>query len=420
MKKYIKEILSIMFFIAIIWFLTNVSNAASISLTPSKATAEAGENVNVTVSSDCVGRVNLTVSNGKISTNKVWIEGGTQTVTVTVGNSGTTSITASAQDNMLSNNGVDVPVSAITKSISIKSATISNNNGKSSDISNSDTQKTQTKSNVATLSNLGIKGQYDFTGFTSSKTSYSVTVPNDVESVEIYASRGQSGQKISGTGVKQLQEGANAVNVVVTAEDGKTTKTYTVNIERKALEENTEEQTEETQESTTFGLKDLKVEGMELTPEFNTDTYSYTVQLTEDKSSLGLTTIATDEKASIEVNGNEDLKDGENIITIIVKDETGEKTVTYQITVNKTVSNNEKTEATVQNINNSKKKKILILVCGVIFIILIIVIIMVIKKKKDSNNGDYYQSNIEIQDNNTSELKYEEPKKKHSKGKRFK
>ena len=45
---------------------------------------------------------------------------------------------------------------------------------------------------------------------------------------------------------------------------------------------------------------------------------------------------------------------------------------------------------------------------------------MVIKKKKDSNNGDYYQSNIEIQDNNTSELKYEEPKKKHSKGKRFK
>ena len=420
MKKYIKEILSIMFFIAIIWFLTNVSNAASISLTPSKATAEAGENVNVTVSSDCVGRVNLTVSNGKISTNKVWIEGGTQTVTVTVGNSGTTSITASAQDNMLSNNGVDVPVSAITKSISIKSATISNNNGKSSDISNSDTQKTQTKSNVATLSNLGIKGQYDFTGFTSSKTSYSVTVPNDVESVEIYASRGQSGQKISGTGVKQLQEGANAVNVVVTAEDGKTTKTYTVNIERKALEENTEEQTEETQESTTFGLKDLKVEGMELTPEFNTDTYSYTVQLTEDKSSLGLTTIATDEKASIEVNGNEDLKYGENIITIIVKDETGEKTVTYQITVNKTVSNNEKTEATVQNINNSKKKKILILVCGVIFIILIIVIIMVIKKKKDSNNGDYYQSNIEIQDNNTSELKYEEPKKKHSKGKRFK
>ena len=226
--------------------------------------------------------------------------------------------------------------------------------------------------------------------------------------------------KISGTGVKQLQEGVNAVNVVVTAEDGKTTKTYTVNIERKALEENTEEQTEETQESTTFGLKDLKVEGMELTPEFNTDTYSYTVQLTEDKSSLGLTTIATDEKASIEVNGNEDLKDGENIITIIVKDETGEKTVTYQITVNKTVSNNEKTEATVQNINNSKKKKILILVCGVIFIILIIVIIMVIKKKKDSNNGDYYQSNIEIQDNNTSELKYEEPKKKHSKGKRFK
>ena len=98
MKKYIKEMLLIVFFVAIMWILTTTSNAASISLTPSKTSAEAGENVNVTVSSDCVGRVNLTVSNGKISTNKVWIEGGAQSVTVTVGNSGTTTITASAQE----------------------------------------------------------------------------------------------------------------------------------------------------------------------------------------------------------------------------------------------------------------------------------------------------------------------------------
>ena len=436
MKKTLKILLIFMFLI----ITYNVTSKAAISAT--NKTVNSGDTFSVSVTSNVSVSAYTVKATGYSGLSFVTSSGGTGAGSTTISDAkasgGMTNLatfqfkapnvendqtfkvtfSASGMGDTNLNPVADSSCSAVITVKAKKQATTENSNAATQP--ESTTTQTQTKSNVATLSNLGIKGQYDFTGFTSSKTSYSVTVPNDVESVEIYASKGQNGQKISGTGVKQLQEGANAVNVVVTAEDGKTTKTYTVNIERKALEENTEEQTEETQESTTFGLKDLKVEGMELTPEFNTDTYSYTVQLTEDKSSLGLTTIATDEKASIEVNGNEDLKDGKNIITIIVKDETGEKTVTYQITVNKTVSNNEKTEATVQNINNSKKKKILILVCGVIFIILIIVIIMVIKKKKDSNNGDYYQSNIEIQDNNTSELKYEEPKKKHSKGKRFK
>lgn len=436
MKKTLKILLIFMFLI----ITYNVTSKAAISAT--NKTVNSGDTFSVSVTSNVSVSAYTVKATGYSGLSFVTSSGGTGAGSTTISDAkasgGMTNLatfqfkapnvendqtfkvtfSASGMGDTNLNPVADSSCSAIITVKAKKQATTENSNAATQP--ESTTTQTQTKSNVATLSNLGIKGQYDFTGFTPSKTSYSVTVPNDVESVEIYASKGQNGQKISGTGVKQLQEGVNAVNVVVTAEDGKTTKTYTVNIERKALEENTEEQTEETQESTTFGLKDLKVEGMELTPEFNTDTYSYTVQLTEDKSSLGLTTIATDEKASIEVNGNEDLKDGENIITIIVKDETGEKTVTYQITVNKTVSNNEKTEATVQNINNSKKKKILILVCGVIFIILIIVIIMVIKKKKDSNNGDYYQSNIEIQDNNTSELKYEEPKKKHSKGKRFK
>ena len=434
MKKYIKEMLLIVFFVAIMWILTTTSNAASISLTPSKTSAEAGENVNVTVSSDCVGRVNLTVSNGKISTNKVWIEGGAQSVTVTVGNSGTTTITASAQDGILSNNGVDVPISSITKTITINS----NNNGNLNNNSSSNTQQQpQAKSNVATLANLGIKGQYDFTGFRAAKTSYSVTVPNEAESVEIYASKGQSGQKITGTGVKQIKEGTNAINVVVTAEDGTTTKTYTINIERKSAEttddkeENTEEQPEETstEEEETFGLKDLKIDGLELTPEFKTDVYEYSAELKEDKTSLELTTIATEENAEIEVTGNEDLKDGENIITVIVKEKDTDKTATYQITVNK-ISNEQNITDTAINKMQLSQNKIIVICAGVAVILLIIIIlIVIIKKRKSTNNSEeYYYSELYSTDDKEEDLQeqieedYEEQpkKKKHSKGKRFK
>lgn len=439
MKKYIKEMLIIIFFMAVMWIFTTTSNAASISLTPSKSNAEAGENVNVTVSSDCVGRVNLTVSNGKISTNKVWIEGGAQSVTVTVGNSGTTTITASAQDGILSNNGVDVPISSITKSISIKSNNTSggNSNGTSNSGSNSNASSTtqqQTKSNVATLANLGIKGQYDFTGFKATKTSYSVTVPNEAESVEIYATKGQSGQKITGTGVKQLNEGANTVNVVVTAEDGKTTKTYTINIERKASEETTETPEESSEETSTeeqesFGLKELKIEGIEITPEFKTDIYTYTAELKDNKTSLELTTVPTEENAEIEVTGNEDLKDGENLITVIVKEKDTDKTATYQITVNKISNEQNTTEATVNKLQLSKKK-IIILGAGIAVLLLIIIsVVVIIKRRKNANNnGEYYYS--ELYGNNDKEENlqeqieedYEEqPKsKKHSKGKRFK
>lgn len=446
MKKYIKEMLLIVFFVAIMWILTTTSNAASISLTPSKTSAEAGENVNVTVSSDCVGRVNLTVSNGKVSTNKVWIEGGAQSVTVTVGNSGTTTITASAQDGILSNNGVDVPISSVTNTITINS----NNNGNSNNNSSSNNasnlgsnststaqQQPQAKSNVATLANLGIKGQYDFTGFRAAKTSYSVTVPNEAESVEIYASKGQSGQKITGTGVKQLKEGTNTINVVVTAEDGTTTKTYTINIERKSAEttdnkeENTEEQPEDTstEEEETFGLKDLKIDGLELTPEFKTDVYEYSTELKEDKASLELTTIATEENAEIEVTGNEDLKDGENIITVIVKEKDTDKTATYQITVNKISNEQSITDTTINKMQLSQNKIIVICAGVAVILLIIIILIVIIKKRKSANNSEeYYYSELYSTDDKEEDLQeqieedYEEQpkKKKHSKGKRFK
>lgn len=316
----------------------------------------------------------------------------------------------------------------------VENNTNSNNNSNSGSNSNSTTQpQPQTKSNVATLANLGIKGQYDFTGFRAAKTSYSVTVPNEAESVEIYASKGQSGQKITGTGVKQLKEGTNAINVVVTAEDGTTTKTYTISIERKSAEttDNTEEKEEETstEEQESFGLKELKIEGIEITPEFKTDIYEYSAELKEDKTSLELTTLPTVENAEIEVTGNEDLKDGENIITVIVKEKDTYKTATYQITVNKISNEQNITDTTINKMQLSQKKIIVICAGLAVILLIIIILIIIIKKRKSANNSEeYYYSELYSNDDKEEDLQeqieedYEEQpkKKKRSKGKRFK
>ncbi len=101
-------------------------------------------------------------------------------------------------------------------------------------------------------------------------------------------------QTISGTGKKQLKEGQNNFEIKVTAEDGKTTKTYKLTVTREksnssswrrsnrrrndkntvesndVTENNNQEQNEENIESDEqkIGLSELKIEGLTLSPEF--------------------------------------------------------------------------------------------------------------------------------------------------------
>lgn len=441
-----KKIFSVILSIALLFVLKNYSNAANATIQCSSE-AKVNSPLTISVSGSAVQwNLHLKVNGQTIASNsEVENVEGNKTIsfsgTYTPTSEGNITVTLDGSATEASDGSTIT--SFASKTVSVKKAENNNNsnnasNSDSNSNSNSNTQQQpQAKSNVATLANLGIKGQYDFTGFRAAKTSYSVTVPNEAESVEIYASKGQSGQKITGTGVKQLKEGTNAINVVVTAEDGTTTKTYTINIERKSAEatdnkeENTEEQPEETstEEEETFGLKDLKIDGLELTPEFKTDVYEYSAELKEDKTSLELTTIATEENAEIEVTGNEDLKDGENIITVIVKEKDTDKTATYQITVNKISNEQSITDTTINKMQLSQNKIIVICAGVAVILLIIIILIVIIKKRKSANNSEeYYYSELYSTDDKEEDLQeqieedYEEQpkKKKHSKGKRFK
>ncbi len=82
------------------------------------------------------------------------------------------------------------------------------------------------------LSALNID-DYNF-GFDAGKTSgYSITVASSVSSVKVTATTVNSNAKVSGTGTIALNYGSNAIDVVVTAENGDK-RTYTINIIRNA------------------------------------------------------------------------------------------------------------------------------------------------------------------------------------------
>ncbi len=68
--------------------------------------------------------------------------------------------------------------------------------------------------------------------FSKDKYEYTMSVGGGVDSVTVSAKAADSKAKVSVTGNKELVEGSNTVKVKVTAEDGKTTKTYTIVVTR--------------------------------------------------------------------------------------------------------------------------------------------------------------------------------------------
>ena len=120
----------------------------------------------------------------------------------------------------------------------------------------------------------------------------------------------------------------NVISVVVTAEDGGTTQTYTVTVTRAG--------------SADASLSALSLSGVTLSPAFASGTTAYTASVGHAVTETTVTATASDANASVEVklNGVVDqdgvvglaVGDG-NVITVVVTAEDGETTQTYSVTV---------------------------------------------------------------------------------------
>ncbi len=234
------------------------------------------------------------------------------------------------------------------------------------------------KSSNANLSNLGIR-PHDFTGFRYGTTSYEVAVPEDTQEVEVYASAQDEKATVTGTGKKSLEKGENKIQVVVTAEDG-TTKTYTINIIREVQQESYKEIEEIRNQESGNGLAELKIGDLSLSPEFKTNVYEYTVKYIGEDVKLKIEAKPKEEDYIVEIIGNDNLQEGENYITILVSEENGDNVATYQITVNKSLID-EEAIAKEEALKKANQQKIIIGIA--IVVVAIIVIIVIVKRKKN-------------------------------------
>lgn len=285
------------------------------------------------------------------------------------------------------------------------------------------TNKTTGKSNNANLDMLGIR-PHDFSGFRYGTTSYEVEVPESTESVEVYAEVQDAKATLTGTGKKTLQKGENKVQVVVTAENGNK-RTYTITIirggnkEEETAKQDKEETTKPEQEPTkqedkkSDGLQELKIENLELSPKFETNVYEYHVKYIGEATKLNLETKPTSANYVVEVTGNEDLQEGENVITILVSDKSGDNIATYQITVDKSLVDEEAIAKQKEAEEREKQQKIIIGMIIVAVVIVAVVIIVKTKRKRKEKIEDDFFANPYYEDYDDYEEEKRTPKAFH-------
>ena len=194
--------------------------------------------------------------------------------------------------------------------------------------------------------------------FDSDTTSYEVSVAHDVEQTTVTATANNEGasyvlklgEETDEDGTVELAVGSNVVSVEVTAEDGETTRTYTVTVTRA--------------EAAPELSADATVSGLELSDvpfTFESDTTSYEVSVAHDVEQTTVTATATDDGASYAVKLGEETDEdetvelavGSNVVSVEVTAEDGETTRTYTVTVNRADPPVLSTDATLSSLELS-------------------------------------------------------------------
>lgn len=469
------RLIGTVFIIAILWFLLAiVSNAASFSASISDTSVEVGDTFKVTVTADnAAGMYSVSASNSNVSVSSgstsEFLEDGSTTVTYKANKAGTVSITATASDMT----DLDDDTKAVTGSrkftVTVKAKSTSSSGSSGGSSGNSSTPKTTTPSfssvnetvyatgsvNVRSsystsssivgsldagdsvtrtgrgsngwsrvtyngqtayisseylttekpeesdnnnLESLSISG-YELTPkFSADVKEYSLTITENVEKLDITAEPEDENAEVKIEGNENLLIGENTIKVIVTAEDG-TERTYTLNVTKG--------------ETPPVGLSELSIAGYKLTPEFSSDVYEYTLDISDTSvTSVDITAKSDTEDAIIEILGNNDLKLGENVITVLVKSENEEQTSTYQITVNIAEPVPDAPAQIIPGLDNTDLY--IYIGCGVVVLIVLIIIIVVAVKHKRNKEDEYvdYYGGLDFSDDSEKNKKSKSKKKK--------
>ena len=343
MKKNIIKITVFLMALVIIMamFYSKPVEAVSTTLSASSATVESGESFSITVSSSLslsAWTINLTnnggctftsASGGEVTGTSVYGTSlnGTKTLATykfkapsvtkdtkyTISFSGTSMGDSADEVNLVDDASCSATITVKAKNTSSSGGSSSSGSGNSgSSSSGSDTTKKDptfksVNETVYTTKDCNLRASWS--------TSSSVTPVN--AGTEL---------KLTGTSTEKDNDGNTWYRVTYNGAT-KYIASYLITYDKP-------EEEKEEEKSSNKNLSSLSIEGVEITPEFNKETTQYTATVDGDVTELKIDAKAEDSKATVTIEGNEELKEGDNIIKIKVTAE-DDTTRTYFITITK-------------------------------------------------------------------------------------
>ena len=254
------------------------------------------------------------------------------------------------------------------------------------------------KQNSTQLKSLRLNVEGIVPDFETDIYDYSLTLPEqlkEIKDIEVLPIAENENAKIEVSGNKNLKDGLNIINVVVTNQEKR--QEYKIKVTKT-----------QNLEMANTNLENLAIEYAILSPEFNEQITRYNTQVTNEINQLNILAIPENENGKVEILGNNNLNEGNNKIEIKVTAPNGFTQRIYEInvykrnkqeetmydqevdkvkkrleeaySVNKEVSENDNSGETMNNDNNEVKnekrenKKDYLLMAVDVFIVVSIII----------------------------------------------
>ncbi len=239
------------------------------------------------------------------------------------------------------------------------------NNSSNSNKNNSNNSTASNKSSNNLLDSLTINNAKMSPTFSKDVTSYSITVPKDVNKLDLDYKLSDSKASVKVVGNDNLKSNKNnVVEIIVTAEDG-STKTYTLNVSFSS-------------DSSSNKLASLEVKESSLYPKFDSDVNEYKIKLKKNVSKLTIDAIAKDKNSKVEIIDNKNLNKNNSVVLVKVTDKNGFSNY-YKLKVDNTKK---------QTIFGIEISKIIWFLLIMILILIFLILIILIKRRKDDDDDE--------------------------------
>ncbi len=153
---------------------------------------------------------------------------------------------------------------------------------------------------------------------------YYLTIPIDVENINVLAIGENPNSIIDIKGNKNLITGLNVITINVLSEDKTQSNVYTIEVTKT-----------DNENLANTSLEILAVENVLLNPPFDPNNTQYNINVSNELSSLNIFAVPENPDATVKIDGNSNLNEGNNLISITVTAQNGFSKKLYVLNVYK-------------------------------------------------------------------------------------